>query len=70
MVEKYFNEREEVRERHQIDGLSLEFTDWRFNLRSSNTEPLLRLNVESRADRELMERKTREILDLLKGLGK
>ncbi len=68
MVEKYFSEQEEVKERHQIDGLSLEFADWRFNLRSSNTEPLLRLNVESRADRELMERKTREILDLLEGL--
>ncbi|MCD6533413.1 MAG: phosphomannomutase [Deltaproteobacteria bacterium] len=70
MVEKYFSEREEVKERYRIDGLSLEFADWRFNLRSSNTEPLLRLNVESRGDRELMESKTKEILDLLKGLGK
>ncbi len=33
------------------DGLGMEFADWRFNLRASNTEPLLRLNVESRADR-------------------
>ncbi len=70
MVEKYFSEREEVKERYQIDGLSLEFADWRFNLRSSNTEPLLRLNVESRGDRELMERKTQKILDLLEGLEK
>lgn len=37
-----------------IDGLSLEFKEWRFNLRSSNTEPLLRLNVETREDRDLM----------------
>ena len=70
MVEKYFSAREVVTARHQIDGLSLEFADWRFNLRTSNTEPLLRLNVESRGDRELMERKTKEILDLLKGLEK
>lgn len=36
----------------QTDGISLEFTDWRFNLRPSNTEPLLRLNVETRGDRD------------------
>ncbi|MDW7646352.1 MAG: phosphomannomutase [Desulfuromonadales bacterium] len=44
------------------DGLSLEFADWRFNLRSSNTEPVVRLNVESRGDERLMQEKTREIL--------
>lgn len=44
------------------DGLSLSFGDWRFNLRGSNTEPVLRLNVESRGDRELMERRTAELL--------
>lgn len=49
----------------QTDGLSLEFADWRFNLRGSNTEPLLRLNVESRADKALMEEKTREIGELI-----
>ena len=64
-VEKYFSEREKVIERHQIDGLSLEFAEWRFNLRTSNTEPLIRLNVESRGDKALMERKTKEIIDLL-----
>ncbi|MDN5865233.1 MAG: phosphomannomutase [Gammaproteobacteria bacterium] len=48
-----------------LDGLSMEFPDWRLNLRPSNTEPLLRLNVESRADRALMEQKTNEILQLL-----
>lgn len=47
---------------NHIDGLSVEFPDWRFNLRGSNTEPLLRLNVESRGDRALMEAKTQEIL--------
>jgi len=49
------------------DGLSMEFDEWRFNVRSSNTEPVVRLNVESRADQALMEEKTKEILGLLKG---
>jgi phosphomannomutase/phosphoglucomutase len=47
------------------DGVSADFGDWRFNLRSSNTEPLLRLNVESRGDRALMETRTREISELI-----
>lgn len=47
------------------DGVSADFGDWRFNLRSSNTEPLLRLNVESRANVALMEARTLEISDLL-----
>ncbi len=51
----------------RLDGLSMEFSNWRFNLRPSNTEPLLRLNVESRGDRGLMEIKTDAILKLLAG---
>jgi phosphomannomutase/phosphomannomutase/phosphoglucomutase len=47
------------------DGLSMEFERWRFNLRGSNTEPLVRLNVESRGDAALMNDKTGEILRLL-----
>ncbi len=47
------------------DGLSVEFERWRFNLRSSNTEPLVRLNVESRGDATLMRDRTAEILALL-----
>jgi len=47
------------------DGLSLEFPQWRFNLRGSNTEPLVRLNVESRADEGLIREKTAEVLKLL-----
>jgi len=50
----------------ETDGISLEFHQWRFNLRSSNTEPVVRLNVESRRNIPLMEEKTREILDLLR----
>ncbi|HKZ16313.1 MAG TPA: phosphomannomutase [Geobacteraceae bacterium] len=54
------------------DGLSMEFADWRFNLRSSNTEPVLRLNVESRGDEALMNRKTAELLEIIdavEGIG-
>ncbi|MGH8494712.1 MAG: phosphomannomutase [Gammaproteobacteria bacterium] len=47
------------------DGLSMEFESWRFNLRASNTEPVVRLNVESRGDVALMQKKTQEILSLL-----
>jgi len=47
------------------DGLSMEFAQWRFNLRCSNTEPVLRLNVESRGDAALMEGKTGELLALI-----
>ncbi|MBT4518486.1 MAG: phosphomannomutase, partial [Halieaceae bacterium] len=50
-----------------VDGLSMSFADWRFNLRMSNTEPVVRLNVESRADVALMEAKTAELLALLEG---
>ncbi|HEU4486901.1 MAG TPA: phosphomannomutase CpsG [Povalibacter sp.] len=49
------------------DGLSIEFDTWRFNLRSSNTEPLIRLNVESRGDVGLMRQKTQELLALIGG---
>ena len=51
-----------------IDGVGMEFPDWRFNLRASNTEPLLRLNVESRGDNELMQEKTRELLERIGGV--
>ena len=47
-----------------IDGLSVEYPDWRFNLRSSNTEPLLRLNLEAKS-KELMEEKRGEIIKLI-----
>ena len=49
-----------------IDGLSIAYSDWRFNLRTSNTEPLVRLNVESKADEPLMQAKTKELLDLIR----
>lgn len=46
----------------RVDGLSIEYPEWRFNLRGSNTEPVIRLNVETRGDRALMEEKTAELL--------
>ncbi|MDB6082624.1 MAG: phosphomannomutase [Gammaproteobacteria bacterium] len=53
----------------RTDGISYEFSDWRFNLRTSNTEPLIRLNVEARGSDALMRSKTEELLTLLKALG-
>ncbi|HSC76194.1 MAG TPA: phosphomannomutase [Pseudomonadales bacterium] len=49
------------------DGLSLEFADWRFNVRMSNTEPVVRLNVETRANTALMLQRRDELLALLDG---
>lgn len=49
----------------RTDGISLEFTDWRFNVRASNTEPVLRLNVESRGLESLMHEKTSDLTALL-----
>jgi len=53
----------------ETDGISMEFPDWRFNLRASNTEPVIRLNVESRGDTALMQAKTAELLATLDALG-
>jgi phosphomannomutase len=53
----------------RTDGISYEFADWRFNLRTSNTEPLIRLNVEARGSGTLMREKTAELFALLKAHG-
>ncbi|MBD3656644.1 MULTISPECIES: phosphohexomutase domain-containing protein [Marinobacter] len=52
-----------------VDGLSMEFSRWRFNLRMSNTEPVVRLNVEARGDVELMREKTAELLAQMERLN-
>ena len=49
-----------------LDGLTVEFDKWRFNLRMSNTEPVLRLNVESKGDIKLMKKKTKELLKIIR----
>ena len=53
--------------RDETDGLSLDMGDWRFNLRASNTEPLLRLNAESRDDRALLDAQVARLRDLIAG---
>jgi len=50
----------------ELDGLSVEFDDWWFNVRTSNTEPLMRLNLEART-REIMEAKRDEVLSIIRG---
>lgn len=50
----------------ETDGINIEHDEWRFNLRCSNTEPVVRLNVESKGDIELMNKKTEELLTILK----
>ncbi len=62
-VQRHFDSQSPQRD--ETDGLSLSFDDWRVNIRMSNTEPVLRLNVESRGDIDLMKQRTREILDLI-----
>ena len=45
----------------------MEFPDWRFNLRASNTEPVIRLNVETRGNKELLKEKVQELLNEIGG---
>ena len=52
----------------ELDGLSMNYVNWRFNLRKSNTEPLVRLNVETRGDHELLKEKTEELKKLIKDI--
>ena len=52
---------------YHIDGLSIDFDDWRFNLRGSQTEPFIRLNVDARGDKTLMETKRDELLAIIRG---
>ena len=63
-VEDHYAERD-VPETDHLDGLTVDYGDWWFNLRPSNTEPLLRLNVEA-SDRETMEKVRDELLDLIR----
>jgi phosphomannomutase len=53
-------------EKNYTDGLSVSYPEFRFNLRKSNTEPVLRLNVETRADTTLLQEKTEELLALIR----
>ena len=48
-------------------GFSVDYPEWRFNVRISNTEPVVRLNVETRGDKKLLEEKTAEVLAVIRG---
>lgn len=50
----------------KVDGLSVDFPNWRFNVRISNTEPVMRLNVEARQDKALLKEKTEELLAIIR----
>ena len=63
-VEKIYAPKGKV---NKIDGLSVDFENWRFSLRGSETEPYIRLNVESRGDKVLMETKRDELLAVIRG---
>lgn len=63
IVKKYFSKG--ALRVDQIDGISVSFEAWRFNIRASNTEPLVRLNVESRGDVELLQNKIRKLSELI-----
>ena len=62
VVEHYQDQAEHI---DKTDGIGMEFGAWRFNLRKSNTEPVIRLNVESKGDIALMEEKTAELMALI-----
>lgn len=64
--EKYKNEANHI---EYIDGLGMDFDNWRFNLRASNTEPLIRLNMETRGNQVLLERKKKEIMNFIDSMN-
>lgn len=66
-LEEKYGKGENAGEVDKLDGLSIAFDKWRFNLRCSNTEPVMRLNVETRGDRKLLAEKTAEILEQIGG---
>ncbi len=66
-VEEHYKGKELVTD--HIDGLSMEFEQWRYNLRPSNTEPVIRLNVETRGDKDLLKEKTDELIRIIDNLS-
>ena len=61
IAERYSDARQST-----LDGISIDYEDWHFNVRPSNTEPLLRLNLESLVSVEDMERRRDEVLELIR----
>ena len=66
-IEQHYKGKELITD--HIDGLSMEFDKWRFNLRPSNTEPVIRLNVETRADKDLLKENTDELIKIIDSLS-
>lgn len=64
--EKYKKDAMEI---HRIDGLGMDFKSWRFNLRASHTEPLIRFNMETKGDQILLQHKTKEMIDFIKAVN-
>lgn len=65
-IDRIYNEYKNLAiKEERTDGLSFEFHDWRFNLRKSNTEPLLRLNIETRGDREIIDHHITNLMQII-----
>ena len=60
--------KKESKDCYYLDGLNLEFEDWRLNLRESNTEPLVRLNIECRRNKKLIQRKINEVSKVINSI--
>lgn len=67
-VEEHY--KADAKEIKHIDGLSMDFGNWRFNLRPSNTEPLIRFNMETKGDRKLLREKVNEVIEFVKSKDK
>ena len=65
-VKKHFAAMGECHHTDNTDGLSIEFSEWRLNLRGSNTEPLLRLNIESHKNNKLVKQKVKLVSNPIK----
>ena len=52
----------------ELDGLSISFENWRFNIRKSNTESLVRLNIETKGDQDLLKEKVEEVKNVIESL--
>lgn len=66
VLQRYVDQNPDI---DRTDGISLEFECWRFNLRASNTEPVIRLNVETRKDTDLLAQKTAELSGFIQSFG-
>ena len=64
-IENHYKDSPDLQNIYYLDGVTMEFNDWRFNLRASNTEPLIRLNIETRNNTSLLANKKKEITNFI-----